>query len=105
MTHPIHFHSRAENSTAIPEPGREKQREKEVRSSKSWRFTACASGAVILLLIALVEFARARGGRLCCGSELLQLRTGRTAHHLAQWGDCLFHRSGKLEPDPVGTGC
>lgn len=67
MAHLVYFHSRAENSTATPETGREKQREKQVRSGKSWRFTACAIGAVILLLIALVEFARAGGPAYVAG--------------------------------------
>jgi hypothetical protein len=66
MAHLIHFHARAESSTK-PEAPRETRRRALVRSGKAWRFTAYAIGAVILLLIALVEFARAGGPQFVAG--------------------------------------
>ncbi len=67
MAHLIHFHSRTEKATANPEAAKENLREKRVSRGKSSRYTVCAIGAVILLLIALVEFARAGGPEYVAG--------------------------------------
>ena len=65
MAHLIHFHSRAENAPPTRETAKGTQHEKRVHR-KSWRFTAYAIGAVILI-IALVEFARAGGPAYVAG--------------------------------------
>lgn len=67
MAHLIHFHSRADKATANPEADNENSREKRVSRGKSSWYTVCAIGAVILLLIALVEFARAGGPEYVAG--------------------------------------
>ncbi len=103
MAHLIHFHSRADKATANPEADNENSREKRVSRGKSSWYTVCAIGAVILLLIALVEFARAGGPEYVAGVSYFN--TGLAGQPITWPGGAInyFTDQGSLSPILAGA--
>jgi hypothetical protein len=67
MAQTIHFHSRAAKSKSEHEVAPANPRPPVATGRHRWRFVAYAIGAVVLLVIALVELARAGGPAYVAG--------------------------------------